>query len=107
MRLCLDILLDNAIKYTNDNIAIELKASKAVEGGVEFQVTDRGAPIPEDEIPRLFEKGFRGSASAGKPGSGLGLYMAKAVVEVHGGTLTVENLSESGKKFRIWLPIAA
>ena len=107
MRLCLDILLDNAIKYTNDNIAIELKASKVVEGGVEFHVTDHGAPIPEDEIPRLFEKGFRGSAAAGQPGSGLGLYMAKAVVEVHGGTLTVENLPESGKKFRIWLPIAA
>jgi two-component system phosphate regulon sensor histidine kinase PhoR len=107
MRLCLDILLDNAIKYTKDNIAIELKASKAAEGGVEFHVTDYGAPIPEDELNRLFEKGFRGRAAASQPGSGLGLYMAKAVVEVHGGTLSVENLPESGKKFRIWLPIAA
>jgi two-component system, OmpR family, phosphate regulon sensor histidine kinase PhoR len=107
MRLCLDILLDNAIKYTNDNIAIELKAGKAAQGGVEFHVCDFGQPIPADEIGRLFERGFRGSAAAGKPGSGLGLYMAKAVVEVHGGTLSVENLPESGKKFRIWLPIAS
>jgi PAS domain S-box-containing protein len=107
MRLCLDILLDNAIKYTNDNIAIELKASKAAEGGVEFLVIDYGAPIPAEEMPRLFEKAYRGSAAAGVTGSGLGLYMAKAVIEVHGGTLTVENLPESGKKFRIWLPIAA
>jgi signal transduction histidine kinase len=58
-------------------------------------------------MPRLFEKAYRGSAAAGVTGSGLGLYMAKAVIEVHGGTLTVENLPESGKKFRIWLPIAA
>jgi len=107
MRLCLDILLDNAIKYTNDNIAIELKASKAAEGGVEFHVSDFGQPIPDHEIGKLFDKGFRGSAAAGQPGSGLGLYMARAVVEVHGGTLSVENLPESGKKFRIWLPIAS
>ena len=107
MRLCLDILLDNAVKYTHDNIAIELRAGKAAEGGVEFQVIDRGTHIPEGELGRLFERGFRGSAAAGQPGSGLGLYMAKAVVEVHGGTLSVENLPESGKKFRIWLPIAA
>lgn len=107
MRLCLDILLDNALKYTNDNVAIELQGKKASEGGVEFNVIDRGAPLPEDELGKLFERGYRGSASGGQAGSGLGLYMAKAVVEVHGGTLSVENLPESGKKFRIWLPIAA
>ena len=106
MRLCLDILLDNALKYTGNTIAIELRAGKAAEGGVEFQVIDHGAPIPPEELGQLFDKGFRGSAAAGQPGSGLGLYMAKSVVEVHGGTLSVENLPESGKKFRIWLPIA-
>ena len=107
MRLCLDILLDNALKYTSDNVAIELQGRKASEGGVELSVIDRGAPLPDDELGKLFDKGYRGSAASGQPGSGLGLYMAKAVVEVHGGTLSVENLPESGKKFRIWLPIAA
>jgi PAS domain S-box-containing protein len=107
MRLCLDILLDNALKYTNDNVAIELHGRKASEGGVELFVIDRGAPVPDDELGKLFDKGYRGKAAAGHAGSGLGLYMAKNVVEVHGGTLSVENLPESGKKFRIWLPVAA
>ncbi len=107
MRLCLDILLDNALKYTNDNVAIELQGRKASEGGVELLVIDRGAHVPDDELGKLFDKGYRGKAAAGLAGSGLGLYMAKNVVEVHGGTLSVENLPESGKKFRIWLPIAA
>lgn len=111
MRLCLELLIDNAIKYTDDNTEITLIGKKATEGGIEFAVSDQGAGIAEDEVGKLFDKGFRGRA-AGKgarmiPGSGLGLYMARAVVEVHGGTLTVENFSESGKKFRIWLPIPA
>jgi len=107
LRLVLDILLDNAIKYTEDGCEITLVGKKATEGGIELSVSDLGAGIPEDEVGKLFGKGFRGRAAAGTPGSGLGLYMARAVVEVHGGTLTVENFAESGKKFRIWLPIPA
>lgn len=107
IRLCLDILIDNAIKYTSDGSAITLIGKKATEGGIEIAVADQGAGIAPDEIDKLFEKGYRGRNTAGIAGSGLGLYMARAVVEVHGGTLTVENFSESGKKFRIWLPIAA
>jgi signal transduction histidine kinase len=107
MRLCLDVLLDNAIKYTNDNVAIELQGKPAPEGGIEFLVIDHGAALPDAELLRVFERGYRGSAAAGQVGSGLGLYMAKAIVDVHGGTLSVENLPEGGKKFRIWLPIAA
>jgi len=106
MRLCLDLLLDNAIKYSPADSPVELFTSAAPEGGVEFTVADSGPSIPADELERVFDKGFRGSAATGIPGSGLGLYMAKAVVEVHGGTLTVQNLLESGKKFRIWLPRA-
>jgi signal transduction histidine kinase len=105
LRMCLDVLLDNAIKYTPPDAPIELWAGKTATGGMELTVTDRGPPIPEGEINRLFDKGYRGSAAAGIPGSGIGLYMAKAVIEVHGGTLNVQNLQESGKKFRIWLPV--
>jgi PAS domain S-box-containing protein len=107
MRLSLEILLDNAIKYTEPNAVIELIGKTASEGGIELLVADHGAGIPESEIGRVFEKSFRGSNSAGVPGSGLGLYMARAMVEVHGGTLSVRNLSQSGAEFRIWLPIAA
>ncbi len=107
MRLSLEILLDNAIKYTEAHAVIELIGKVASEGGIELLVRDSGAGIPAGEIARVFEKSFRGSNSAGVPGSGLGLYMARAMVEVHGGTLSVRNLSQSGTEFRIWLPIAA
>lgn len=106
MRLCLEVLLDNAIKYGPIGATIEIVACKASSGGIEFNVADGGAAIPADELGRIFDKGYRGSAAAGVPGSGLGLYMARAIVEVHGGTLTVSNLLESGKNFRIWLPVA-
>jgi PAS domain S-box-containing protein len=107
MRLCLEMLLDNAIKYTDDNIPIELTGRIAAEGGVELLVRDHGAGIPEAELPHVFDKAFRGSNAAGVAGSGLGLYMARSIVDVHGGTVTARNVSESGTEFRIWLPIAA
>ncbi|TFW21948.1 PAS domain-containing sensor histidine kinase [Duganella callida] len=107
MRLCLEILLDNAIKYTQDNIPIELIGRIATEGGVELLVRDHGAGIAEAELPHIFDKAYRGSNAAGVPGSGLGLYMARSIVDVHGGTVTARNVSESGTEFRIWLPVAA
>jgi len=106
MRLTLEILLDNAIKYTKPNTAIELIGKNATEGGVEFFVTDSGSGVPGEELEHLFEKSYRGSNSHGVPGSGLGLYMARAMVDVHGGTLSAKNVSESGMEFRIWLPVA-
>jgi PAS domain S-box-containing protein len=107
MRLCLDILLDNAIKYTNENIPIELVGRIATEGGVEFLVRDHGAGIPAAELPHVFDKAYRGSNAAGVAGSGLGLYMARAIADVHGGTVSARNVSESGTEFRIWLPVTA
>ncbi|WP_343730973.1 PAS domain-containing sensor histidine kinase [Duganella sp.] len=105
MRLCLEILLDNAIKYTNDEIPIELVGRIATEGGVEFLVRDHGAGIAAAELPHVFEKAYRGSNAAGVAGSGLGLYMARAIVDVHGGTVSARNVSENGMEFRIWLPV--
>jgi len=107
MRLCLDILLDNAIKYTNDDIPIELVGRIATEGGVEFLVRDHGAGIVAAELPHVFDRAYRGSNAGGVAGSGLGLYMARAIADVHGGTISARNVSESGAEFRIWLPIAA
>lgn len=107
MRLCLEILIDNAIKYTNNDIPIELVGRIATKGGIELLVRDHGAGIPETELPHVFEKAYRGSNAAGVEGSGLGLYMARAIVDVHGGTVTARNVSESGTEFRIWLPVAA
>jgi len=105
IRLCLEILIDNAVKYTDANTPLELLGKTAMEGGVEFLVRDAGAGVPQAELEHIFAKSFRGSNAGGVPGSGLGLYMARAIADVHGGTVTA-NVSESGTEFRIWLPIA-
>ncbi|MBA5636819.1 PAS domain-containing sensor histidine kinase [Duganella sp. LX20W] len=107
LRLALEVLLDNAIKYTKPDTAIELIGKKAMEGGIEFLVRDRGEGIPEADLARVCDKGYRGANAAGTAGSGLGLYMARAVVDVHGGTLEIQNLPESGVECRIWLPAPA
>ncbi|NGZ83237.1 PAS domain-containing sensor histidine kinase [Duganella aceris] len=107
IRLCLEILIDNAIKYTDADSPIELIGKMATEGGVELLVRDHGAGVPEAELAHVFDKSFRGSNAVGIAGSGLGLYMARAIADVHGGTVTARNVSESGTEFRIWLPISA
>lgn len=107
LRLAIEVLIDNAIKYTKPDTAIELIGKKAMEGGIELLVRDQGDGIPAADLARVCDKGYRGANAAGIPGSGLGLYMARAVVDVHGGTLDVKNLPESGVECRIWLPAAA
>ena len=104
MALCLKILLDNAVKFSPPGSTITLSASLAPEGGVALCVRDAGLGLREEELAQLFEKGRRGS-DATHPGAWLGLYMARAVVEVHGGTLHGHNLPEGGALFRIWLPL--
>ncbi|MGK5080160.1 PAS domain-containing sensor histidine kinase [Janthinobacterium sp. HLX7-2] len=104
MALCLKILLDNAVKFSPPGSGITLSAGLASEGGVALCVRDAGPGIPEEELAHLFEKGWRG-AHAAHPGAGLGLYMARAVVEVHGGSLHGHNLPAGGALFRIWLPL--
>ncbi|HJV00569.1 MAG TPA: PAS domain-containing sensor histidine kinase [Burkholderiaceae bacterium] len=107
LRLAIEVLLDNAIKYTKPDTAIELIGKKAMEGGIELLVRDRGDGIPEADLARVCDKGYRGANAAASAGSGLGLYMARAVLDVHGGTLDIKNLPESGVECRIWLPAPA
>ena len=102
MRLCLQVLLDNAVKHTPAGTHIVLSGGPAAQGGIEILVGDDGPGVVEEDVPRLLEKGYRGRSAAS--GSGLGLYMARAVLDLHGGTLSVQNRPEGGAVFRIWLP---
>jgi PAS domain S-box-containing protein len=104
LRLTLHVLVDNAVKYTPPGAHIRICGNTPEKGGIEFVVADNGPGIPEDEMPQIFTKFFRGRHSARETGSGLGLYLARSVVELHGGTLTVCNGSAGGAEFRIWLP---
>lgn len=106
LRLTLRVLADNAVKYTPPGSRITLTASTVAGGGIRFSVSDNGHGIPLNEMPHIFDKFFRGRSASLQSGSGLGLHMARAVVEMHGGTLTACNRPEGGAEFTILLPPA-
>lgn len=103
LKLALQVLVDNAVRYTPAAGPISI-TGRTTHAGIEIEVADEGSGLDAAEMPRLFDKGFRGRHSAGIAGSGMGLYMAKTVVEAHGGTLTAENRANCGATFKIFLP---
>lgn len=103
LRMALRVLVDNAIAYSPAGGAISLSGRRA-DGGIVLLVADTGPGVPEAEREAIFAKHARGSNAAGQPGSGLGLYMARAVVDVHGGKLSMRNLPGGGAEFALWLP---
>jgi signal transduction histidine kinase len=96
-------LVDNAIKYSGD--ARSLAISGRVNGkGVTVAVKDTGIGIPPDEISHVFEKFFRGRNSA-ESGSGLGLTIARRIVNDHGGEIAIQSSPETGTVVEITLPV--
>ena len=102
--LALHNLLDNALKFTRPDDTIEIRA---VEDGraVTVEVADTGPGIPEDELPHVFEELYRGLGARGTEGSGLGLALVRAIVERHGGTVTVRSREGEGTVFTLHLPL--
>ena len=72
------------------------------------KVSDTGIGIPEDELPNIFKRFFRGLTPQQMqvPGTGLGLAIVKEIVELHGGQITVESCVGEGTTFTVWLPLA-
>ena len=109
MALVLENILDNAIKYTRKGGTITVTGKK-VDGRIVLRITDTGIGITTADAAHLFEKFYRGKdASLAAPdGSGLGLYIAKTIVEGHGGTLRIESAgSGRGTTVTISLPATA
>lgn len=98
-------LIDNGIKYSREGGQVSLSAK--TEGDfVEFSVQDHGIGIPASLIPNLFTKFYRSHRSRETvSGTGLGLYLAKAIVESHGGTMSVRSTEGQGSTFTFSLPI--
>lgn len=108
-RRVIDNLIQNAHKYTPDHEKpIELELQPA-SGGVAFEVRDHGIGISQDDLPRVFTAFFRGDRSRSREtgGVGLGLTLAKRIVEAHGGTIDVASEYGKGTSVRVWLPPAA
>ncbi|EHP43448.1 two component system histidine kinase [Cupriavidus basilensis OR16] len=80
-------LIDNALKYAQENGTITVEASRRPDGAVVIAVSDDGPGIPDEEKPRVLERFYRGDASRSTPGVGLGLSLVAAVAKQHGGVL--------------------
>ncbi len=106
MRQVIDNLLSNALKYSPDGSPIDVEVA-VVDGEIHTTVIDHGIGIPQDEIPRLFDRFHRARNVSSRyyGGLGLGLYIAHAIVEAHGGSITVESSEGSGSRFLLKLPL--
>jgi signal transduction histidine kinase len=96
-------LLGNAVKFTPSGGTVTVEATSE-DGEVRVAVRDTGPGIPEDERPRLFQRHWQSRETAAR-GSGLGLYIAKGLVEAHGGRLWVESTVGAGSTFTFTLPL--
>jgi signal transduction histidine kinase len=96
-------VLDNAVKFAPSHGAVAA-AVRGSNGVREFEITNSGEWIPEDDLPHLFERFFRGDRSRRTAGgSGLGLSIARELVELNGGRIEARNVPD-GVSFRVTLP---
>jgi signal transduction histidine kinase len=103
LRQVLMNLLDNAIKYSPSGDAVQVRAF-AENGRVHVDVRDRGPGIAREDQRLIFEKFGRVTAGNTRPGTGLGLFIARSIAEAHGGTLEVASAPEHGAVFTLELP---
>lgn len=101
-------LVDNALKFTPSNGRVLLSAQEA-GAGIEVSVADTGSGVPNEALPRLFDRFYQADpsrAGGGHHGAGLGLAIAKEIVEAHGGKIGVRSQVGIGTTFTIHLPLA-
>jgi signal transduction histidine kinase len=106
LRQVLANLIENAVKYSAVGDEVEVTARR-YNGVVRISVSDRGPGIPYDQQRLIFEKFGRADVpGSSKPGTGLGLFIARSIAEAHGGTLEVRSRPEDGATFTLTLPIS-
>jgi signal transduction histidine kinase len=107
IRSALGNIVDNAIKFTKEGGAIHIGA-RVADNQLVFTVADTGIGIEPEEIPKLFTKFHRGTRTDeyDYEGVGIGLYLAKLLVEQHGGRVAVKSEAGKGSTFTVYLPLA-
>jgi len=100
---CIENLLSNALRYSMPPLPVDLRV-RGDGGWVVVEVEDRGPGIDPSDLPRVFERFYRGKAGAGVEGLGLGLYVSRLTAEAHGGTLDVNSVLGRGSTFTLRIP---
>jgi signal transduction histidine kinase len=105
LRQVLDSLVSNALKFTPAGGSVLVSASNG-RGPLRVEVADSGIGIPNDELGQLFSRFYRASTATRReiPGTGLGLVIARAIVEGHGGTISLESIEGEGTRVTVSLP---
>src|SRR5262245_48993368 len=103
MRQVLANLIDNGVKYTPAGGVVEI-AARQDNGDAVATVSDTGVGIPADELPRIWDRLYRGDKSRSTRGLGLGLSLVKAIVAAHGGKVSVRSRPGEGSTFELRLP---
>jgi two-component system, OmpR family, phosphate regulon sensor histidine kinase PhoR len=98
--------VSNAITYAPTDSTIRIEAT-TTRGVVRLVVSDEGPGIPDQDLPRVFERFYRVDKSRARDpgGTGLGLAIVKHLVELHGGTVAVDNRPEGGARFTMTFPV--
>lgn len=106
IRMAIGNIIDNASKYTPEGKTIYVSVNETIKGMVDIVIRDEGVGIPKESIGRLFKKFSRieNSLSVKVGGTGLGLYWANEIIELHGGSIHVDSEPEEGTTFIISLP---
>jgi signal transduction histidine kinase len=94
-------LLDNALKYSDGPVEVEVRARAS---GAAISVRDRGPGVPAEHRERIFDRFFRADDDRRPGGMGLGLYISRQIVELHGGRLSAEFPAGGGSRFLVTLP---
>jgi signal transduction histidine kinase len=102
----LDNLITNALKFTHSGGRVDVRIASSA-GGAVLEVNDTGIGLPAGDTERIFERFFRTKTAVIEqiPGTGLGLFIARAIAEAHGGTITAARRPEGGTTFQILLPL--
>jgi signal transduction histidine kinase len=98
-------LVGNAIKFTHKGGSVEVVVAP-FRDGARIDVSDDGTGIDASELPRIFERFYRGSRAneARGSGSGLGLAIVRSIVDMHGGSVSVDSTLGKGSRFSVFLP---
>ena len=97
-------LLANAVRHTPADGTIRIEAGRA-DGRLQIAVEDSGEGIAPDDLPRVFDPFFRADPARSGPGAGLGLALAKRIVEALGGRISAERGMSTGARFDVELPV--
>ena len=98
-------LIDNAIKFSPPDSRVEVNVDGSEEGWVQIAVRDRGIGVPANQRERIFEGFYQAQPELHRGGMGIGLFVSREIVEMHGGSITVEQPEDGGSRFVIRLPV--